>query len=126
MASRPGSAGPQQVHRPGIAVQLGGAEALGRTERQAADEQPDGDQRQQQQLAPAEAGRDPESPGLAPDGAQAARRCGHARARSSRNRACPICTSSPNAIGASPSTWLPFTNVPFVEPRSSTYHARPR
>ena len=117
---------PEEVHGPGVAVQLRCAEALRRAEREAPDEQAKPDEAKQHELPPAETGCDPGSAGLAPDGAQAACCGGHARARSSRSRACPIWISSPNAIGASPSTWLPLTNVPFVDPRSSTYQARPR
>ena len=46
--------------------------------------------------------------------------------RSSRIRTWPTWISSPKPSGATPSTRRPFTYVPFVLSRSSTYQARPR
>src|SRR3954447_6166578 len=98
-----------------------------------ADDQNDAYQHQQPQLAHPPAG--PNAYGVdggpgridAGFGAVDQTRVTHAgRARSRRIRIRPICSSSPYPSGRYVATRLPFTHVPLVLPRSSTYQARPR
>ncbi len=81
----------------------------------------DVDEDEEERLAPARPGSE------AGDAARRHRRGGrHRRPRSRRIRTRPTWTSSPTASGTTPSTRLPLMYVPFVLPRSSMNHARPR
>ena len=97
----------------------------GRPERHAADGQGHRHQREQAELQPARPRPD------RPEDARERRRArcprgvgGHPSARSRRIRTCPICSSSPKPIGATPSTRRPLTYDPLVLPRSSRYQLR--
>ena len=97
------------------------------SERDAADDERHADEAEQPELEPARSGADrSERAGerRQPDGRL--RAGGHRSPRSRRIRTWPICNSSPNPSGATPSTRLPLTYEPFVLPRSSMYQDRPR